>query len=87
MLENKGFKIHDPDELKTDSSEPKYPGSQVAKYSHEIWHSAGPYQGVDTTTDNSFLRYHKYIQWVAGILFFQVRMFLSSTLKFFRFLS
>ncbi|KAK6641078.1 hypothetical protein RUM44_012777 [Polyplax serrata] len=46
-------------------------GKEMAKYSHGIWHSAGAYPGVETVTTDSFLRYHKYVQWVGGILIIQ----------------
>lgn len=50
-------------------------GKEMAKYSHGIWHSAGAYPGVETVTTDSFLRYHKYVQWVGGILIIQVGLF------------
>ena len=66
MLENDRFKLYNSKQINEDNMNP------LSRYSDRFWHSHGPYPGVDTITDDSFLRYHKYVQWVAGILVIQV---------------
>lgn len=67
MILNRGFRSL----VETKQMEHK----KTIKYSPNLPQGYGPYPGVETTREDTVNRHHKYYQWVAGMLLFQVRHF------------
>lgn len=69
MLDNEGYKLLRAGQL---DMVQKNTVAGSMRYTHGILLNSGAYPGVATTSEDGFIRYHKYVQWVAGILILQV---------------